>query len=53
MDVSFFGEMAWKSALISGAALALAHVRQLSRRLSRTLRIPAHGKKPVSARSGE
>jgi beta-lactamase regulating signal transducer with metallopeptidase domain len=24
MDVSFFGEMAWKSALISGAALALA-----------------------------
>src|SRR3954451_15073197 len=26
MDVSFFGEMAWKSALISGAALALAYV---------------------------
>src|SRR3954467_14763929 len=26
MDVSFFGEMAWKSALISGAALALAFV---------------------------
>ena len=26
MDVSFFGEMAWKSALISGFALALAYV---------------------------
>lgn len=26
MDVSFFGEMAWKSALISGAALGLAYV---------------------------
>jgi beta-lactamase regulating signal transducer with metallopeptidase domain len=26
MDVSFFGEMAWKSALISGAALSLAYV---------------------------
>ncbi len=26
MDLSFFGEMAWKSALISGAALALAYV---------------------------
>ena len=26
MDVSFFGDMAWKSALISGAALALAYV---------------------------
>jgi len=26
MDVSFFGEMAWKSALISGAALLLAYV---------------------------
>lgn len=26
MDISFFGEMAWKSALISGAALALAYV---------------------------
>jgi len=26
MDMSFFGEMAWKSALISGAALALAYV---------------------------
>ncbi len=26
MDVSFFGEMAWKSALISGAALMLAYV---------------------------
>ncbi|HST35524.1 MAG TPA: M56 family metallopeptidase [Allosphingosinicella sp.] len=26
MDVSFFGEMAWKSALIAGAALALAYV---------------------------
>src|SRR4051794_1689622 len=25
MDMSFFGEMAWKSALISGAALALAY----------------------------
>ncbi len=37
----------------STPALALAHVRQLSRRLSRTLRIPAHGKKPVSARTGE
>ena len=26
MDVSFFAEMAWKSALIAGAALALAYV---------------------------
>jgi bla regulator protein blaR1 len=26
MDLSFFGEMAWKSALISGAALMLAYV---------------------------
>ena len=26
MELSFFGEMAWKSALISGAALALAYV---------------------------
>src|SRR3954469_3358826 len=26
MDMCFFGEMAWKSALISGAALALAYV---------------------------
>ena len=26
MDVSFFGEMAWKSALIAGAALALGYV---------------------------
>ena len=26
MDVSFFGEMAWQSALISGFALALAYV---------------------------